>query len=150
MVLEQLVTAGTTTSRCIKKLVKRYQKLSSFHSSSGGDEEAAISLSSTSRGHLSISYFEPLNGYKKRGEEEGEPQQSHLKMMVVDDEVLVLGSGNLDRASWFTSQELGVAFFDKGLAMRVGDVVANANLGRTKNVFDSRAHADGDIARPTT
>jgi phosphatidylserine/phosphatidylglycerophosphate/cardiolipin synthase-like enzyme len=27
MILEQLVTAGTTTSRCIKKLIKRYQQL---------------------------------------------------------------------------------------------------------------------------
>ncbi|KAG9190816.1 hypothetical protein G6011_08904 [Alternaria panax] len=116
MILEQLVTAGTTTSRCMKKLISRYQQLS-YDSSNTNDEEAAIAT--LKPGHLHVSYFEPIGGPKKRGGEAGEPQQSHIKMTIVDEEVLVLGSGNLDRASWFTSQELGVAFFDKEVVKRV-------------------------------
>lgn len=134
MILEQLVTAGTTTARCVKKLVKRYKDLHSIRSL--GDEEAAISAPLP--GRLQISYFSPIGGLKPRGQERGEPQQSHLKMTVIDNEVLVLGSGNLDRASWFTSQELGVAFFDEELAGRVIETVDTAMQGRSKIIFDSQ------------
>jgi phosphatidylserine/phosphatidylglycerophosphate/cardiolipin synthase-like enzyme len=130
MILEQLVTAGTTTSRCVKTLIKRYKKLAR----PATDEEAAISHPRV--GRLRISYFEPLGGSKGRGQEGGEPQQSHLKMMVVDGEVVVLGSGNLDRASWFTSQELGVAFFDKGLVGQVEETVDRGMEGRSRLVYD--------------
>jgi phosphatidylserine/phosphatidylglycerophosphate/cardiolipin synthase-like enzyme len=136
MMLEQLVTAGTTTSRCVKTLIKRYKKLlTSSPSLSTSDEEAAISAPRI--GALHIAYFASIGGPKSRGQEADEPQQSHLKMMIVDEEVLVLGSGNLDRASWFTSQELGVAFFDKGLVERVASVVDEAMQGRSRVVFDS-------------
>ena len=90
-------------------------------------------------GRLRISYFEPRHGYKKKGEEQGEPQQSHLKMTIVDGEVLVLGSGNLDRASWFTSQELGVAFLDEDVVKEVEKTVDKAMAGRSTVVFDSDA-----------
>jgi phosphatidylserine/phosphatidylglycerophosphate/cardiolipin synthase-like enzyme len=131
MILEQLVTAGSTTSRCVKTLIKRYKKLAR----PANDEEAAISPPRV--GRLTISYFEPLGGSKGRGEEGGEPQQSHLKMMVVDREVVVLGSGNLDRASWFTSQELGVAFFDKRLVGQVEEAVDRGMEGRSRLVYDA-------------
>jgi phosphatidylserine/phosphatidylglycerophosphate/cardiolipin synthase-like enzyme len=136
MILEQLVTAGTTTTRCIKKLIKRYQQLI-YQREGPRDEEAAIAIAAPKLGRLHVSYFEPIGGPKKRGQEEGEPQQSHLKMMIVDDEVLVLGSGNLDRASWFTSQELGVAFFDKEAVKKVGHAVDEGTQGRSKVIFDS-------------
>ncbi|KAF2125687.1 phospholipase D/nuclease [Dothidotthia symphoricarpi CBS 119687] len=136
MILEQLVTAGTTTSQCVKRLIKRYRKLCQPNPRRPAtDEEAA--LASSRPGRLQISYFEPPSGPKKRGQEGGEPQQSHLKLTIVDDEVLVLGSGNLDRASWFTSQELGVAFFHKGIAEKVGSTLDQAMQGRSKTVFDS-------------
>lgn len=134
MILEQLVTAGTTTSRCIKKLIKRYQQLS-HNGGNPNDEEMAIATPRP--GHLHVAYFEPIGGPKKRGNEAGEPQQSHLKMTIVDDEVLVLGSGNFDRASWFTSQELGVAFFDKEVVKKVESAVDQGTQGRSKVVFDS-------------
>ncbi|KNG51060.1 phospholipase d protein [Stemphylium lycopersici] len=134
MILEQLVTAGTTTSRCVKKLIKRYRRLCA-ESQHPTDEEAAIA--SPKPGSLHVSYFEPVGGPKKRGQEEGEPQQSHLKMTIVDDEVVVLGSGNLDRASWFTSQELGVAFFGKDVVAKIGEAVDEGVKGRSKVVFDS-------------
>ncbi|KAF2194916.1 phospholipase D/nuclease [Zopfia rhizophila CBS 207.26] len=145
MMLEQLVTAGTTTKRCIKILIKRYRKLQSNSTPSSRlatDEEAAIETSRP--GNLEISYFAPVNSPKPRGQEAGEPQQSHLKMMIVDEEVLVLGSGNLDRASWFTSQELGVAFVDMTLARKVKRVVDGQMSDRRKVVFDSRAENNRD------
>ena len=142
MVWEQLGTAGTTTTRCVARLVRRYKRLSCPSSSSSSsrrageyDEEAAL----RQPGRLRISYFAPLRGARERGEEGGEPQQSHLKMTIVDNEVLVLGSGNLDRASWFTSQELGVAFFGEEVVGKVTDVVDKAMEGRGRCVFDSQA-----------
>lgn len=135
MILEQLVTAGTTTSRCVKKLIKRYNALHLQARSRGSDEEAAIGLARC--GNLHVSYFQPQNGYRTRGEERSEPQQSHLKMTIIDGEVLVLGSGNLDRASWFTSQELGVAFFGTEVVCNVGETVNRAMEGRSRVVFDS-------------
>lgn len=137
MVLEQLVTAGTTTARCIKTLIKRYIALDSRAGERVYDEEVA--MAPTKVGKLSISFFEPREGCKKRGEEGGEPQQSHLKMTVVDGEVLILGSGNLDRASWFTSQELGVAFFGEEMVRRVEETVDRAMEGRERVVFDSES-----------
>lgn len=137
MVLEQLVTAGTTTSRCIRTLIKRYKTLSPPTKSRTLDEEAAITPPKI--GKLHISFFEPSGGFKKRGEERGEPQQSHFKMTVVDGEVVVLGSGNLDRASWFTSQELGVAFFSERVVRGVQETVDFAMRGRSRVVFDSEA-----------
>lgn len=134
MILEQLVTAGTTTARCVKTLIKRYKKLARAAGAQASDEEAALSAPHV--GVLRISYFEPLHGSKTRGKEDGEPQQSHLKMMIVDGEVVVLGSGNLDRASWFTSQELGVAFFDRGLVGQVEEAVGRAMRARERLVFD--------------
>jgi phosphatidylserine/phosphatidylglycerophosphate/cardiolipin synthase-like enzyme len=135
MILEQLVTAGTTTSRCIRKLIQRHKKLFVNTRRSAIDEEAAISA--LHPGRLRISYFEPAKGPKGRGEEQGEPQQSHLKMTIVDGEVLVLGSGNLDRASWYTSQELGVAFFSRELVKSVEKNVDEAMIGRSKLIYDS-------------
>lgn len=136
MIPEQLVTAGTTTYRCIKKLIKRYKALSlPTPGRPASDEEAAISTPRP--GRLHISFFEPIGGPRNRGQEGGEPQQSHLKMTIVDEEVLVLGSGNLDRASWFTSQELGVAFFEKSLVEKVEGVIDEAMRGRSRVVFDS-------------
>jgi phosphatidylserine/phosphatidylglycerophosphate/cardiolipin synthase-like enzyme len=135
MILEQLVTAGTTTSKCMKKLIKRYKALSVSRRLPPHDEESAIAPRKP--GRLHISFFEPRDGHKRRGEEAGEPQQSHLKMTMVDGEVVVLGSGNLDRASWFTSQELGVAFFSKKLVEEVGKSVDEAMQGRWKLLFDS-------------
>ena len=55
--------------------------------------------------------------YKQHEERVGrgdEPVVSHFKMTGVDGRFLVLGSGNMDRASWVTSQEIGVVFYLDG------------------------------------
>lgn len=132
MVAEQLVTAGTTTSRCIRALIRRYKKLRSEHQRRATDVESAAQAPPP-LGTLEIEYFQP------RAKHGREPVQSHIKLTIVDAEWVVLGSGNLDRASWYTSQELGVAFHDAELALRVAEVVGGKMSGRTRFVFDSDA-----------
>ncbi|KAF2435874.1 phospholipase D/nuclease [Tothia fuscella] len=125
MILEQLVTAGTTTARCVKKLIKRYKSFTS--SMPLPDEEVALQ---SRIGKLIIEYFTP-----KEGGARGEPQQSHLKLTIVDQQWTILGSGNMDRASWYTSQELGVAFLSKDLAKDIRNVVDEQLIGRKRFVF---------------
>jgi phosphatidylserine/phosphatidylglycerophosphate/cardiolipin synthase-like enzyme len=99
MTLEQLVTAGTTTPLSLSRLVKQ-----------------ADSRPHT-RGLLRVHYFDdpesgPGGRAAKRGvkdaEKETTPVKLHAKVTIVDDDKLLLGSGNMDAASWHTSQELGV------------------------------------------
>lgn len=102
MVLEQLVTAGTTTAWCLDRLIKRYKAMADSKPRPGDPEAPALGA-----GRLEIMYYKPL---ESREVEEDEPVLSHFKMTMVDDEFVVLGSGNMDRASWWTSQEIGVLF----------------------------------------
>ncbi|KAK4982489.1 hypothetical protein LTR66_009246 [Elasticomyces elasticus] len=133
MILEQLVTAGTTTSRCVRKLIKRYKKIQRQYSlTAAEDPESGIP---PALGALKVSYFQPRIDSK----DVHEPVQSHLKLTLIDDEIVVLGSGNMDRASWYTSQELGVAFFSRSFAARVRCTVDEALRGRVRVVFDSSA-----------
>lgn len=99
MLIEQLVTAGTTTGWCLDKFVKKYRAFRRY----SDDPEAQQSV-----GKLEIFYYHPLAA---RHDEDDEPVLSHFKMTMVDEEYLVLGSGNMDRASWWTSQEIGVLFY---------------------------------------
>jgi phosphatidylserine/phosphatidylglycerophosphate/cardiolipin synthase-like enzyme len=125
--LEQIVTAGTTSPRCVAKLIARHQALAN---SRGGDIEdtAALRL-----GKLKVSYYKPRDGQEA---EHDEPVQSHFKLTIVDGEVAVFGSGNMDRPSWYTSQELGVAFFDRGFVGRVEEGVEEALSGRRKLAYE--------------
>lgn len=128
MILEQLVTAGTTTARCIRKLIKLYKHhrktVQPF------DEEAALAPI----GQLTIDFYTPRPDGQKL---EGEPLQSHLKLTIVDNKWVVLGSGNQDRASWYTSQELGVAFNSAELAAEIQRTVDSQMHSRRKSIFDS-------------
>lgn len=112
MILEQLFTAGTTTARCVKKLVRKHRRMKK--KSRNNDEEAGLRRI----GNLVVEYFQPKPPITL-----GEPLQSHLKLTIVDEEWVVLGSGNMDRASWYTSQELDVAFRDRKFARTVKDNV---------------------------
>lgn len=112
MLLEQLATCGTTTSRCMDKLMKEYTRLASEHSRRA---QSDVEAQPHPLGKLEIFY------YQNRSEREGqsdEPVVSHFKMTMVDDTYLVLGSGNMDRASWWTSQELGILFYVPGFTER--------------------------------
>lgn len=132
MILEQLVTAGTTTERCISKLQTPYYELLRKYDQPR-DEEARIAM--VKPGNLKIGYFMRFNG------DPGEPVKSHLKCTILnspegngESDVTVLGSGNMDRASWYTSQELGVAFVGRQVAKDVRECIEKGLQGRVEYV----------------
>lgn len=99
MILEQLLTSGTITEYCVWKFRRRYRQIVHSRSRRGSATSHMEEGQVHRTGKLSVGYFIPGSVYKR----------SHIKCSVVDEEVIVLGSGNMDRASWYTSQELGVA-----------------------------------------
>lgn len=60
------------------------------------------------------------------------PVKSHLKCTAVDGRLVLLGSGNMDRASWVTSQELGIAVQDADAVRRIMGAVDAALRGRVR------------------
>ncbi|KAK4160609.1 hypothetical protein QBC43DRAFT_347240 [Cladorrhinum sp. PSN259] len=146
MLLEQLVTAGTTTSWCIRSLLRRFRKL---EVGIRGQRAADVEVGQTTPrlGRLLVSYFRPRPRSQSIGRErqplmtEGQedPVHSHLKLTIVDHQFTVLGSGNMDRASWFTSQELGVLFHNQALATSIRTAVDGVLDSRLDVVFDSAA-----------
>ena len=124
MILEQLVTAGTITEFEIWKLRRRYSRLLKTYNLSFKNPD--LENPPVTPGVFKVGYF-----MKKEGGESGEePVKSHLKMVVIDGEITVLGSGNMDRASWFTSQELGVALLGRVVAERIRGAVDEGLEGR--------------------
>lgn len=107
MLIEQLATALTTTERTIKSFIKRYSALVAHWESQRASD---IEAQHPRPGRLEVYYYRPDAAARVAGDKE-EPVVSHLKMTIVDGEFLVLGSGNLDRASWYTSQELGILLY---------------------------------------
>ncbi|KIW23769.1 uncharacterized protein PV07_11946 [Cladophialophora immunda] len=107
MTAEQVVTAGTTTPRCVRKL-----------------RDGAL-RSGAAAALLDVVFFDdqdpddapgvpprpPRRGLQETDAErdlDAVPVKLHAKVTIVDDERILLGSGNMDAASWRTSQELGV------------------------------------------
>lgn len=136
--LEQIVTAGTTTGWCIRGLVKRYRRLrgstrtpEQAHPGAGATVE--LETQAVAPGSLRISYFRPSGGSAS----DEEPVQSHLKLSIFDGRYTVLGSGNMDRASWFTSQELGLLIDCVELAAIVKKTVEEVLDDRLDPIFTS-------------
>lgn len=125
MIIEQLVTAGTITEFELWKLRRRYNSLLSTHNKVSNPEAQAVKP-----GILKIGYFHPKMG----SWESDEPVKSHWKCVIVDEEITVLGSGNMDRASWYTSQELGVAFLSSEMARNIRGCVEEGLQGRVDYV----------------
>ena len=92
MVLESLITGWTTTARCVRKLQKFSKEMT---------------------GELIVEWFE--------GDERQSfvAEKSHIKFMVVDEECVVVGSSNCDRASACTSGEVNVAISDVEFAKNI-------------------------------
>jgi len=126
MILEQLITAGTITEFEIWKL-KRYHFKTLKKYQAAREEEAEITVAKP--GRLKIGYFQTDNTWQQ-----GNPVKSHLKCVIVDEEITVLGSGNMDRASWYTSQELGVAFLSKDVAREVRGCIDEGLVGRVEYI----------------
>ncbi|KAK7959037.1 uncharacterized protein PG986_003891 [Apiospora aurea] len=148
MLLEQIVTAGTTTSRCLKSLIRRYHNLkASSVMQPRRDDASATNLDMDLEagrprlGQLRIAYFRRGVDDQAKGVSE-EPVQSHLKLTIVDDEYTVLGSGNMDRASWFTSQELGILFRSVQFANVVSGIVNDVLKTRTMTIYESSRPRD--------
>ena len=87
-------------------------------------------------GRLRIEYFKPS---RRLGNGE---VKCHVKCTAVDGEVVVLGSGNMDRASWYTSQELGIALSGREVVEGVWGRLEQALEGRVERYYDS-GHAGG-------
>jgi phosphatidylserine/phosphatidylglycerophosphate/cardiolipin synthase-like enzyme len=122
MVLEQIGTSGRMTETCVSRLKKKYaQRLKKYG-------QADVEAGDHRLGNLKIVYYHTrkTNGRVAAGE----PVKSHLKLTIIDDELVILGSGNMDRASWYTSQELGIAFFSHELARDVMALVKEGLEGR--------------------
>ena len=130
MILEQLLTSGTITEWWLWRLKRAYNGLLQQQQSQPPSNEASALESARPRiGSLRVDIFSPPTGisgatspaWLAQGFETGLGQAAaaakvHVKLTMVDEEIVVLGSGNMDRASWYTSQELGVM-------LRGGDVV---------------------------
>ncbi|KAI5458486.1 hypothetical protein BGZ63DRAFT_47290 [Mariannaea sp. PMI_226] len=123
MLIEQLVSAGTITSWCLRKFVQRYKII--LQQPRDSDPESQ----SVRPGGLEILYYKPMD---TRSDAEDEPVLSHFKMTLVDDEYLMMGSGNMDRASWWTSQELGLLFYVPGFQAQS---IWNGVLDRRTEVY---------------
>ncbi|KAK1750536.1 phospholipase D p2 [Echria macrotheca] len=143
MVLEQLITAGTTTGWCVQSLVRRFRRLQAVSAGQSYDPEAGH----RNMGKLFISSFCPRRKPAFHSPEnqppqvstsrEEEPIHSHFKLCIVDGEFTMLGSGNMDRASWYTSQELGILIHGREFAQGVKAGVDRVLDGRIDVMFDS-------------
>lgn len=114
MILEQLVTAGTITEFEMWKLRRRYRKLHEKHTKA--DPEMGL----MKPGSLKVGYYQAREGISG----EGEPVKSHLKLVIVDEEVTVLGSGNMDRARYVLDE--GKDHFEIVLILNVVGIPAKS------------------------
>lgn len=101
-------------------------------------------------GRLKVGYFIGDNEGEQLGRGRGGRfQKSHVKCAVVDGDgdgdgaVVVLGSGNMDRASWFTSQELGVAIEDSAVVKDVQGQLEKRLEGRVERYFGWEVEEEG-------
>lgn len=129
MMAEQLVTAGTITEYCVWRLVRHHKMLSRRigHTSACASPMKAngmvrdLEQGQQPIGCLNVTYFKST------------PQKPavkcHIKCTVIDESIVILGSGNMDRASWYTSQELGIALEGKGIARRIMQDLSSAKQG---------------------
>lgn len=140
MIPEQLLTAGTISELCVWRLVRKYRALVSRRRDPSRVQSAA-EAGIPNVGRLKVGYFIGDGEDKRRdGDSGGWFQKSHVKCTVVDGDdgdgaVVVLGSGNMDRASWFTSQELGVAIEDPTVVKDVWRQLEKRLEGRVEQYF---------------
>ena len=134
MLLEQLLTAGTVTEFCLWKLVRAYKNIMRSRQTSTGRDGSSLEEGQGRTGALKIGYYRPLLTVATQYEGT-EPVKLHLKCTIVDGEVVLLGSGNMDRASWYTSQELGLAIYDGNFAETVSRSVQERLKERIERYF---------------
>ncbi|OJD13051.1 hypothetical protein AJ78_06443 [Emergomyces pasteurianus Ep9510] len=134
MVIEQIVTAGTTTTACIKYLRRLHKSVLQEWTKTSEIEARA---GAKKPGKLTIRDWKVANpGDDISGE--SAIAKSHLKLTVVDRKVILFGSGNMDRASWYTSQEVGVALYSTEVAKKVldGEILEDSEK-YSRNFYES-------------
>jgi len=130
MVAEQLVTtaASATTRGCVRSLVKADESMRAGRGYAARQQHV-------SKGVLGIWYY---TGAATNRTPQGHPAedavQSHVKAMIIDAEITILGSANGDRASWYTSQEVNVAIFGEEFARDTRCELVRALGGRVDRV----------------
>lgn len=87
MLLEQLITAGTITEISLANLQRGYNELLEEYKK---DSQSHAEAGRPKPGLLSVDYYTAKDGSNRASE----PVKSHLKLTIVDEEVVVLGSGN--------------------------------------------------------
>lgn len=140
MLLEQIVTtAGVgVTEWCVRRLVKRVV-------SNGLPDGERGAGGGGGRG-LWVYYYTgaiPPKGItdeeeQTAGHEMQYAVKSHVKTLIVDNRITVLGSANGDRASWYTSQEVNVAVFSEKFAEVVRRDLVEGLGGRLECVYAGR------------
>ena len=121
--------------RQVQWLISQHRQLLDRHGSTfASPGELESGMIGKNVGRLQIEYYRPRAMQDRAG---SEPVQSHLKLTVVDDRIAVHGSGNMDRASWYTSQELGVAFVSSELVSAIKGALVEAMQGRSEVLYDS-------------
>lgn len=107
MIFESIVTGLSTTS-CRVKFLQKWAK-----------RRMPV--------NLKVEWFKSDDSQEFRVEDD----KSHVKFMVVDEELVVVGSSNLDRASACTSGEVNVAISDPEIArMVLGAVKRHQSTGK--------------------
>jgi phosphatidylserine/phosphatidylglycerophosphate/cardiolipin synthase-like enzyme len=116
MVVEQLVTAGKLTECALTTLHRKWKQ--SEQEQTRRSESTDLETGQPQVGRLEIFYYQAPQ-IEQGLRNAVNAVKSHLKLTIVDNEIVVLGSGNMDRASWYTSQELGIAFVSHELAAEI-------------------------------
>ncbi|KAJ6257328.1 hypothetical protein Dda_8217 [Drechslerella dactyloides] len=129
---EQLVTAGTTTEKCLGKMlaeVGKFRDAAPEHAITTGGM-FVYQYNPTKRPQLPPFVKSPEDNHSLTWYD-----KSHVKCLIADEQVVMLGSGNADRASWVTSQEINVGLFlSKAKARLLRQALVDALAGRL-NVF---------------
>ncbi|KAA8903041.1 hypothetical protein FN846DRAFT_954719 [Sphaerosporella brunnea] len=135
MVAEQMVTtaASASTEGCIRSLI-RYD-----HHLRQNQAQDPFRGNRKPPGLLSVWYYTGAGSAEPIARQIVVPEctaavKSHVKALIVDGEITVLGSANGDRASWFTSQEVNVAVFDATFAGEVREALVSGLGGRLERV----------------
>lgn len=135
MLLEQIVTTAGTgiTECCVKRLIKRVvaNGLPDGERGAGGGGGRGLWV-----------YYYTGAARTETGHLMDKAVKSHVKTIVIDGNITVLGSANGDRASWYTSQEVNVAVFAEEFAWQVRRELVIGLGGRLECVYAGR---EGDV-----
>ncbi|KLJ07001.1 hypothetical protein EMPG_17500 [Blastomyces silverae] len=133
MVMEQLATSGTTTARCIKSLMNSHRRVLCAWAMKETDTTDAAKP-----GKLTVREWKVATSRRYNLGGGSAFVKSHLKLTVVDERVVLLGSGNMDRASWYTSQEVGVALYSAEVAKELLHEVLMRDVGKySRTIYES-------------